>query len=96
MSNDTNEITARVGEVFSIEVESNPTTGYMWEPRFDDNILKLVSSKFIPMSKQMGSGGLQRFDFKASKPGRTIVKFIYKRTWEERSLKEKEFSISIK
>lgn len=90
-----NEFTIKNDEEFTIKLESKPTAGYTWQPVFDEGIVKLISKDFIPMTKQMGASGIERFIFKAIKSGRTTVKMIYKRDWEKESRKEKEFSVNI-
>jgi inhibitor of cysteine peptidase len=89
------EHTVKSGEEFIIKLESNPTTGYSWHPSFDEAILELISHEFISRTKQIGARGEDRFDFKAIKPGITTIKMIYKRSWEKKIQKEKEFFICI-
>ena len=85
----------KVGEEFTIKLKSNPTTGYHWHPVFDEALLELISNDFTRETKLIGASGVHRFDFKAIKPGRTTIKMLCKRRWEEKIQKEKEFSISI-
>jgi predicted secreted protein len=47
-----NELSPVVKE-FTIKLESNPTTGYTWQPVFDEHAIKLISSGFSPINKQM-------------------------------------------
>jgi inhibitor of cysteine peptidase len=95
LTDDTKKFVLGVGEEFTIKVQSNPTTGYKWQPLFDDNILKEISHDFIPVSNMTGSSGMERFNFKAMKPGTTSVKMIYKRVWEKQPAEEKEFSVIV-
>lgn len=95
MSNSVGKRVIKVGEEFAIKLESNITTGYSWQAIFDENILKLTSKDIIPITKLIGSSGVARFSFTAIKPGITVVKMIYKRQWENNSIKEKEFSFNI-
>jgi inhibitor of cysteine peptidase len=71
---------------FSIVLESNPTTGYSWEPKFDETYIKLVSASFIPYpetSNKVGGGGTQNFEFSALQSGETQITFTYARPWEK-------------
>ena len=71
---------------FSIMLESNPTTGYNWEAKFDEDYIKLVDSNFTPYpetSEMVGGGGVQNFEFSALKSGETQIIFTYTRPWEK-------------
>ncbi len=39
--------------------------------------MKLVANEFIPMTEFLGASGVERFDFKTMKKGKTKVKMIY-------------------
>lgn len=92
---DSAEHAVKMGEEFTIKLESNPTTGYTWRSVFDEALLELISHDFIPSTKHIGASGEDRFDFRAIKPGITTIKMVYKRRWEKKIQKEKEFFISI-
>jgi predicted secreted protein len=76
------DITVRVGEEFVIALEGNPTTGYQWEAHYDSSMLQLVDRAFSADSRGIGSGGIERFRFKAPTAGDTQLELIYKRAWE--------------
>ena len=75
---------------FSIQLSSNPTTGYSWAlDSYDHRFLTLVRHQYIPSSPQLiGSGGHEIWTFKAlsivfAVPNRTtVIKLIYARPWE--------------
>ena len=95
MADNLNELSVQLGQEFTIKLESNPTTGYTWQPVFDEHAIKLISSDFIPINKQMGASGIEKFIFKALKLGSTKIKMSYKRSWEKGSRNEKEFYVNI-
>ncbi len=76
------------GETITISLPSNPTTGYMWHPEFDSEFLQLVDREFLSDSTELGSPGMETFDFLMLKPGETKVKMAYKRSWENEILDE--------
>ena len=90
-------LTVRRGEKFKIELESNPSTGYRWHLVFFNNsILKLISSEFVSkIANQIGSTGIQRFNFEATKQGTTSIEIIYKRPWEREAMKSNEFFVNV-
>ncbi len=84
------------GVKFTIELESNPSTGYMWHILyFNKSILKLISSDFARPTKQIGTAGIQRFIFEAAKEGTTNIKLIYKRSWDRETMKSNEFLVNV-
>lgn len=87
----------RVGDYFNIELEANPSTGYQWNIGYDSNYLELRDHYFTSYSSMsIGSGGLDRFAFKALRTGQTTVSFSYLRLWENAlPLQTKTYTIYI-
>jgi len=89
-----------VNQEFVIALGSNPTTGYMWQESYDENMLELVEKTYElgEEAKQglVGAGGVDYFRFKALKTGETEITLVYKRPWEEESLDQKIFKVNIK
>jgi len=90
-----NLIQARVNEEITIVIESNPSTGYSWQPHFDEGALELIDSDFISGSLAIGSGGVEIFRFLPRKAGKENIKMFYKRQWEQKPVKETVYSIRI-
>ena len=92
-------ITAKAGGEFVIVLDSNPTTGYEWQEKHDDAMVKLVDSKYEPGQNakkgMVGAGGAHYFRFKALKAGATQITLTYKRSWEQESAEQKVFNVSI-
>ena len=80
---------------FNLYLKSNPTTGYEWMPIFNASIVKLVSHSFKPSSTLMGASGTDTFVFKGMSLGTTLIKMLYKRSWENNSVAEKKFVVSV-
>lgn len=79
-------IDVTVGQEFTISLQSNPTTGYLW--RFakppDEKLLKLVRTQYkAPQSKLVGAGGIEVWTFKALAEGKTPLELNYQRPWEK-------------
>jgi len=91
-----------VNQEFVIALGSNPTTGYMWQESYDENILELVEKTYKPgkEAKQglVGAGGVEYFRFKTLKTGETEITLVYKRPWEEPTPQDvtKVFTVSIR
>ena len=81
------QISIEPGDVITITLESNPTTGYSWQVLEIDNAILVQDG--APEYKQdsgsaglVGAGGTETFRFKAAEPGQTSLKLGYMRPWE--------------
>ena len=95
MSWDEERIEARVGERFLIVLNSNPSTGYRWEPRYEDGMLELMGEEYERSSDRIGAGGHQTFTFMPLRSGETVVHLRYRRPWLKKAHEERDFKISI-
>ncbi len=78
-------IQANVGEPFTITLPSNPSTGYTWTFDYDYVLIKAEQAEFEQTparSIRIGSGGSSVFIFTPIAPGKTTIRFVYKRPWE--------------
>ncbi len=81
---------------FTISLQSNPTTGYVWEAIFDSSFLDLKKKDFKASdAKSVGSGGIEIFTFFPIRTGKTVITMVHKRPWESSSLEERSFPIEI-
>ncbi len=66
------------GQLFTIGLRSNPSTGYQWQVHYDSNYVTLISQTFIsdphPPGK-VGVGGCDLCIFTALKAGTTVIRF---------------------
>lgn len=82
---------------FSININSNPTTGYTWRlSQYDPNILAPVSQGYRRTQLAIGGGGVQNFvfivkDHAIRKP--TQISFIYVRPWNMSIAKSLTYNI---
>ena len=96
----TQTINTGTNQEFIIALDSNPTTGYSWQASYDESVLELVGKSYEmgEEAKQgvVGAGGVEYFQFKVLKAGKTEITLVYKRPWEEESLYQKVFTVIIK
>lgn len=81
-------ISAKVGGEFVIAQESNPSTGYSWQPTYEMSQLQLVERTFQQKegtSGMVGAGGTESCRFRALKDGNAQLTLVYKRAWEQQS-----------
>jgi inhibitor of cysteine peptidase len=91
-------IQARVGEEFTVTLQSNPTTGYRWmlADSLDPGMLRLASRTYVARQPvAVGSGGHERITFAPLAPGRTTVRLRYARHGQPSSPRTAAFRVVI-
>lgn len=74
-----------VGQQVTLELASNPTTGYSWELTSapDTAVVRIVSDTYVPPAAQIpGAGGVQRIVLEGVAAGEATLDFGYRRPWE--------------
>ncbi len=95
---ETELIRARIGEPFTISLSSNPTTGYVWTMDYDSLLLRGEDARHEPSalnSIRMGAGGTSVFVFTPQFAGKTTIRFVYKRPWENIVADARAFYVDI-
>ena len=90
-----NIIKVKLGDIFEVVLDSNPSTGYRWEVDFDTEFVKLEEKSYMPLSSKFGGGGREQFRYLSLKHGKTTITMQYKRSWEKRIIKKEKFVIEI-
>lgn len=79
-------VTLKVGDTLSIELASNPSTGYSWQLNQDDvQVLQPLGEPQFSLGNKTpipGASGTQTFQFKAVGKGKTTLTLLYARPWE--------------
>ncbi len=87
-------ISVTVSETFTVELESNPSTGYTWVVEQADG-LRLLSERWSGDSDLVGSPGISTFEFEAEEPGTTQLAMVYTRTWTEDDPLDRVFTLTV-
>jgi len=86
------DIVVNKDDIFTIQLEENPTTGYAWTVSVsDESTVKLIDDQYTAESKDqniVGGGGVHEFTFQALSAGTTQITFVYERSFEENSAVE--------
>ncbi|MGB9167413.1 MAG: protease inhibitor I42 family protein [Nitrososphaeraceae archaeon] len=94
-----NEIKVKVGDDFTIGLEGNPTTGYIWEISSSTDylhLMKVIDTYWKVDRSIVGAAAIQNFVFKSLSVGSLALTFRYARPWEkENYLEERIFHIQI-
>src|SRR5438045_1986086 len=88
-------ISVRVGDEFVVALDGNPTAGYGWEAHSDGSVLELLDRSFAAAGSGIGSGGIERFRFKAVAPAAGELRMTYRRPWEVTPAQELIFQLRI-
>jgi inhibitor of cysteine peptidase len=76
----------KTGKMFTLTLESNPSTGYSWEiaQPLDETKVALVESIYnAPKTDRVGAAGVELWVFKAVGTGETTISMKYVRPWEK-------------
>ena len=80
---ETMEIRARRGESITFHLEENPTTGYVWEARYDKKHCKVDLKQRASKAKRVGAPGLVEVKLKLDTSRDTVVELVYRRPFEK-------------
>lgn len=93
------QVDLHAGQILTVSLESNPTTGYLWQvARYDDAILhQLGEAEFKQGGEEglVGAGGIETFRFETVRTGETSLELMYVRPWEQGVTPEKMFTIQV-
>ena len=86
---------------FSIQLKSNPSTGYQWQLCEDNNkkeVILVSHAYHAPTHALIGAPGFEKWVFKkvsaeSGLPKKTSLCFIYVRPWEPQPVKKIVFEI---
>jgi inhibitor of cysteine peptidase len=84
----------RIGDLATVRLPENPTTGYRWQRGPDDGRLKLVDDRFEGAGVARGAGGERVLVFEAVRAGVTTLRLARRRAWETGEPVE-EFSVEL-
>jgi inhibitor of cysteine peptidase len=71
-----------VSEVFAVELEENPTTGYRWNFTADAGVDEVSSSYAVNAGGGVGGAGVRQFLFRAATQGQFVIRGSLCRSWQ--------------
>ena len=106
-ANITKQVEVKTGDVFTVALDSNATTGFSWTEQAkiaDGNILKQTAHEYLaPRANDAnnpvaGMSGIEEWWFTAGRTGITTAKMSYSRPWEggEKSLRTFVLTVIVK
>lgn len=87
----------QVGDIVTIRLAENPTTGYHWEiGGIDDRFVEFQSSDYLVAPEAgIGAGGTRTFHFKAKSAGTAQIQLRRRRSWEAEDRVIEHFTVNI-
>ena len=80
------ENTIHKGDIYTVKLNENPSTGYTWHVICSDGLEEL-SEKLTPSTSHfLGAAGIRENKFQAIKKGKQTIKAKYKRPWKSHAL----------
>ena len=94
-----NTFTIGMNDTLTIELKSNPTTGYVWsiDNKIKPKVIQELSHEFVKNNKTMnmvGAGGFDHWKFLPLKTGEVYLHFIYARE-DGKIDKEKYYKVAV-
>lgn len=92
-----NSVELSPGDIIVIALETNPSTGYVWQVESVDASMVTLSGQGVshPGRQMPGAPGRQTFQFTAQKPGTAILKLVYVRPWEKSTPPGKTYELTV-
>jgi len=87
-SNNGEQIELALGEVLAVRLESNPSTGYVWEiDELDESVIRQIGEAVfelsVPDNPPPGTGGWATYRFEAVGEGKSELRLLYHQPWTE-------------
>ena len=70
----------RMGEVITLNLKENPTTGYQWSVTTAEGLEQIRN--YFEVREGIGAAGVHEFQFRATKAGSHSLSLKHWRTWE--------------
>ena len=98
--NETNNgqtVAMAVGGQLEVVLKGNPTTGYEWTTAsVNAAVLQPQGSEYSPDSSAVGAGGTYVFRYNALTIGQTVLKLVYRRSWEPAPIQTFQVTVQVR
>jgi inhibitor of cysteine peptidase len=91
------DVALTVNDTLQIQLDGNPTTGFIWEPEnLDISFLEEIGAPvFVSRSNLMGASGQFTLTFKALRSGTVNLRLIYHRPFEKNVPPQQVFEVTV-
>ena len=90
-------VTLSKGEIITVSLAENPTTGYQWNLTTTSG-LNITGDQYTPSDptgRLVGSGGTHSWDITAIASGDQQISAVYRRSWEPVTGSESAFAMTV-
>jgi len=97
-ADDGRSVQATVGDVITVRLSENPSTGYSWEPTYSAGLEPGEDAFVAPSASPelVGAAGTRSFRFEVSAMGKQTFAAVYERPWEAGTAEPaEEFTLTI-
>ncbi len=91
---DGDTISVGTGDRFTVELESNPSTGFTWVVE-NSSGLRSIEESWSGDSDLIGSPGVSRFVFEATEAGPGRLEMVYTRVWSDDDSMDRHFVLNV-
>ena len=91
---DGDTISVSAGDRFTVELESNPSTGFTWVVEKSTG-LRSIEETWSGDSDLTGSPGISRFVFEATEAGPGRLEMVYTRVWSDDDTMDRHFVLNV-
>ncbi len=96
-------IPIKLGQKIIIEMEGNPTTGFIWVLSNTEHLHKVkplnldekFSGEYFAGGTSMGTGGIYHFKFQGKEVGNDVLIFKYQRPWDKEGSTSKSVNLIV-
>ena len=91
-------VTVSVDEVFRVALPENPSTGYSWDIKTTDGLVRL-SDKYTPLDSsglRVGVGGTHTWEFRGTKAGSETITGAYRQLWNDSGVAQETYALYVK
>lgn len=92
------EFKAADGDIITVKLCSNPTTGFQWKyETTGEAVLKEIDHKFVPPEGQgvVGAAGTEIWTFQAAAKGTTQLRMVYGRPGAGGGQEERTYTVTV-
>jgi predicted secreted protein len=101
-NNYTSEMNIGIGDMITVALCSNPTTGFEWSEEIsDDDVIKEIEHEFLPPEGNVdkppvaGAAGLDKWVYESMNDGMSTILFEYSQPWPGGIKKEWTYELTL-
>ncbi len=90
------EIDLAAGETLEVRLQENRSTGFKWVLESAGEGVCALAGDAFEKGSAIGQPGTHRWEFRAERPGSTIITLSHQRPWEEKQSPARRFTLRVR